>query len=57
MLIERLLLAGAEAIKDKEWIKKAIKHNTLWAEKIFSILKENKITIKQAICKFFFNEF
>ena len=37
------LAASIEAIKDNEWTKKAIEHNTLWAKKIFSILEENKI--------------
>ena len=34
------LAAGVEAIKDNEWTKRAIQHNTLWAKKIFTILKE-----------------
>ena len=33
------LAAGVEAIKDNEWTKCAIEHNTLWAKKIFSILE------------------
>ena len=42
MLIEQHLQQGAEAIKDNEWTKRAIEHNTLWAKKYF-ILEENKI--------------
>ena len=37
------LAAGAQAIQDNEWTKKAIEHNTLWSKKIFSVLKENNI--------------
>ena len=33
------LATGIEAIKDNEWAKKAIEHNTLWSKKIFSILE------------------
>ncbi len=38
------LAAGIEAIKDNEWTERAIEHNTLWSKKIFSVLKEFKIT-------------
>ena len=29
------LAAGVEAIKDNEWTKRAIAHNTLWSKKYF----------------------
>jgi len=32
------LCSGIEAIKDIEWSRKAIEHNTLWSKKIFSVL-------------------
>ncbi len=34
------LAASLEAFKDNKWTKKAIKHNTMWAKKIFSVLKK-----------------
>ena len=51
------LAAGVEAIKDNEWTKRAIEHNTLWAKKIFSILEENKIVANETYSKFLFDEF
>jgi len=51
------LAAGIEAIKDNEWTKKAIKHNTLWAEKIFSVLKKNKIITNKPTANFFLMNF
>ena len=33
------LSAGIEAIKDNEWTKRAIEHNTIWSKKIFSTSK------------------
>jgi len=51
------LAAGVEAIKDNEWIKKAIEHNTLWAQKIFSILEENKIAANKPAANFFLMNF
>ena len=55
MLIEPLLLQALKLCEDKEWIaKKAIEHNTLWAKKIFTILEENKIEVKQTYQQTFF---
>ena len=51
------LAAGVEAIKDSEWTKKAIKHNTLWAKKIFTILEENKIVVNKPTANFFLMNF
>ena len=51
------LAAGIEAIKDKEWTKKAIEHNTLWSKKIFSVLKEYKIKSNEPSANFFLMNF
>ena len=51
------LAAGIEAIKDNEWTKKAIEHNTLWSKKIFSVLKENNIKTNEPTANFFLMNF
>tara|TARA_B100000029_G_scaffold478931_1_gene525500 strand:+ start:956 stop:2035 length:1080 start_codon:yes stop_codon:yes gene_type:complete len=51
------LAAGIEAIKDNEWTKRAIEHNTLWARKIFSILEESKIVTNKPTANFFLMNF
>tara|TARA_X000001036_G_C20601850_1_gene775265 strand:- start:299 stop:1378 length:1080 start_codon:yes stop_codon:yes gene_type:complete len=51
------LSASVEAIKDDKWTIKAIKHNTLWAKKIFSILKKNKIISNKPAANFFLMNF
>ena len=51
------LIAGIEAIKDNEWTKRAIEHNTLWSKKIFSILKEYKIITNEPTANFFLMNF
>jgi len=51
------LIASVEAIKDNEWTKRAIEHNTLWAKKIFSILQENKIVANEPTANFFLINF
>mgnify|MGYP006089311453 FL=1 len=51
------LVAGIEAIKDNEWTKRAIEHNTIWAEKIFSVLKENGILANKPSANFFLMNF
>ena len=51
------LAASIEAIKDNEWTKRAIEHNTSWAEKIFSVLKENKIVVNEPTANFFLMNF
>ena len=51
------LIAGTEAIKDNEWIKKAIEHNTLWSKKIFSVLKEYNIKTNEPTANFFLMNF
>ena len=51
------LAAGVEAIKDSEWTKKAIEHNTLWAKKIFSVLSEQNIKTNKPAANFFLMNF
>ena len=51
------LAAGIEAIKDSEWTKKAIDYNTLWAQKIFSVLKEYNIKTNEPSANFFLMNF
>ncbi len=51
------LASGVEAIKDIEWTKRAIDHNTLWSEKIFSVLKEHNIKTNKPAANFFLMNF
>ncbi len=51
------LAAGIEAIKDREWTNRAIDHNTLWAKKIFSALKECNIKTNEPGANFFLMNF
>jgi len=51
------LAAGVEAIKDNEWTKRAIEHNTLWSKKIFSVLKEYNIKTNKPTANFFLMNF
>ncbi len=51
------LAAGVEAIKDKEWIKKAIEYNTLWSKKMFSVLKKYNIKVNEPTANFFLINF
>ena len=51
------LSAGAEAIKDSAWTRKAIEHNTLWSKKIFSVLKEYNIQTNEPTANFFLMNF
>jgi len=51
------LAAGIEAIKDNEWTKRAIEHNTLWSKKIFSVLKERNIKTNKPTANFFLMDF
>jgi histidinol-phosphate aminotransferase len=51
------LAAGVEAIEDDEWTNKAIAHNTLWGEKIFSILEKNKVITNKPTANFFLMNF
>jgi histidinol-phosphate aminotransferase len=51
------LEAGIEAIKDNEWTKRAIEHNTLWSKKIFSVLKKFNIKTNEPAANFFLINF
>ena len=51
------LAAGVEAIKDNEWTKRAIEHNTSWSKRIFSVLKEYKIETNEPTTNFFLMNF
>ena len=51
------LAAGIEAIKDNEWTKRVIEHNTLWSKKIFSALKEFNIKTNEPTANFFLMNF
>jgi len=51
------LAAGVAAIRDNEWTKKAIEHNTLWSKKIFSVLKEYNIKTNEPAVNFFLMNF
>ena len=51
------LAAGVAAIRDNEWTKKAIEHNTLWSKKIFSVLKEHNIKTNDPSANFFLINF
>ena len=51
------IAAGIGAIKDNEWTRRAIEHNTLWAKKIFSVLKELNIKTNEPATNFFLMNF
>jgi len=51
------LTTGVEAIKDSEWTKRAIEHNTSWSKRIFSVLKEYKIKTNKPTANFFLMNF
>jgi len=51
------LCSGIEAIRDNEWTRKAIEHNTLWSKKIFSVLQECKIQTNEPAANFFLMNF
>ncbi len=51
------LTAGIEAIKDQDWIDKAVEHNYKWAEKIFFILEKMKIVTNEPTANFFLMKF
>ena len=56
--VNRAALASSiEAINDNAWTKRAIKHNKLWAKKIFAILKEKKIIANEPSANFFLMNF
>ena len=50
-------VCAVEALKDKEFIKKSIKHNTLWCKKIKKELKKYKINTNKIGPNFFLLDF
>ena len=56
--VNRIALAGGiEAIKDNKWTKRAIRHNTFWAKKIFTVLKGLNIKTNETTANFFLMNF
>ena len=56
--VNRVAIAsGIEAIKDNKWIIKAVRYNSLWSKKIFSVLKECKIKTNEPTANFFLMNF
>ena len=51
------LAAGVEAIKDNKWTKRAVKYNSIWAKKIFSILQKKNILVNKPTANFFLMNF
>tara|TARA_E500000331_G_scaffold121247_1_gene118439 strand:- start:18196 stop:19275 length:1080 start_codon:yes stop_codon:yes gene_type:complete len=51
------LATSVEATKDSNWIKKAIRYNSLWTKKIFTVLKEKKILTNHPTANFFLMNF
>ena len=51
------LAASVAAIKDNDWTKRAIEHNTLWSKKIFSVLRECNIKTNEPAANFFLMNF
>jgi len=51
------LVAGVEAIRDVEWTERATEYNTLWAKKIFSVLREHNIKTNEPSANFFLINF
>ncbi len=51
------LAAGVEAIKDNKWTKKAVKYNSMWAKKIFSVLQKKNILANEPTANFFLMNF
>ena len=51
------LFAATQAVQDSKWLKKAIDHNTFWAEKIFSVIDEIGISTNRTNVNFFLLNF
>ena len=41
MSVDLLCLAATQAVQDTKWLKKAIKHNNFWSEKIYRVLRRD----------------
>ena len=51
------LFAATQAIKDTKWLKKSIKHNNFWAEKIYSVIDEIGVSTNRTNVNFFLLNF
>tara|TARA_B100002051_G_scaffold233347_1_gene232519 strand:- start:1135 stop:2217 length:1083 start_codon:yes stop_codon:yes gene_type:complete len=51
------LFAATQAVQDTNWLKKAIKHNNFWAEKMFDVLNEIGIATNRTNVNFFLLNF
>ena len=51
------LFAATQAIQDTRWLDKAIKHNNIWAEKIFDVIDEIGIATNKTNVNFFLLNF
>ena len=51
------LFAATQAVQDKKWLKKAVKHNSFWSEKIFDVIDEIGISTNKTKVNFFLLNF
>ena len=51
------LFAATQAVQDSKWLKKAVDHNTFWAEKIFEVADYIGITTNKTNVNFFLFNF
>jgi len=51
------LFAATEAVQDTNWLKKAIKHNNFWSQKIFDVIDEIGIATNKTKVNFFLLNF
>ena len=51
------LFAATQAVQDTNWLKKAIKHNNFWSEKIFDVIDEIGIATNKTKVNFFLLNF
>tara|TARA_B100000700_G_scaffold61302_1_gene67160 strand:- start:4340 stop:5422 length:1083 start_codon:yes stop_codon:yes gene_type:complete len=51
------LFAATQAVKDTNWLNKAIKHNNYWSEKIFDVINEIGIATNKTNVNFFLLNF
>ena len=51
------LFAATQAVQDTKWLKKAIKHNNFWSEKIYRVLEEIGIATNKTNVNFFLLNF
>ena len=51
------LFAATQAVQDTNWLKKAVRHNSFWAEKIFDVIDEIGISTNKTKVNFFLLNF